>query len=156
VPAWKGEVVHPGAPGSQCVYRIRCHRILSVLSLLELSSNTPRYHKNARAYKGEPQFLERRSPSTNTQHAPVFAPGSLCKCGGGAPQGGGLCAGTNRANRHKAAERHRLVFVPTQAHLHGRTTGRCPAQLIRAPPPKKKPSLQRQLLQLALPRPCNI
>jgi hypothetical protein len=33
VPAWKGEVVHPGAPGSQCVYRIRFYRILSVLSL---------------------------------------------------------------------------------------------------------------------------
>jgi hypothetical protein len=33
VPAWKGEVVHPGAPESQCVYRALFYRILSVLSL---------------------------------------------------------------------------------------------------------------------------
>jgi hypothetical protein len=33
VPAWKGEVVHPGAPESQCVYRALFNRILSVLSL---------------------------------------------------------------------------------------------------------------------------
>jgi hypothetical protein len=65
VPAWKGEVVHPGAPESQCVYEIRCHRILSVLSLYELNSNKPRYHKNSRAYK-EPQFLERGFPRVNT------------------------------------------------------------------------------------------
>jgi hypothetical protein len=36
MPAWKGEVVHPGAPESQCVYRIRFYRILSVLSLYEI------------------------------------------------------------------------------------------------------------------------
>jgi hypothetical protein len=36
VPAWKGEVVHPSAPGSQCVYRTRCYRILSVHSLYEI------------------------------------------------------------------------------------------------------------------------
>jgi hypothetical protein len=67
VPAWKGEVVHPGAPESKCVYKIRCHRVLSVLPLLELSSNKPRHHKNARAraYK-EPQFLGRGFPGVNT------------------------------------------------------------------------------------------
>jgi hypothetical protein len=36
VPAWKGEVVHSGAPESQCVYRIRFYRILSVLSLYKI------------------------------------------------------------------------------------------------------------------------
>jgi hypothetical protein len=35
-PAWKGEVVHPGAPGSQCVYRTRFYRVLSALSLYEV------------------------------------------------------------------------------------------------------------------------
>jgi hypothetical protein len=63
VPAWKGEVVRPGAPGSQCVYKIRCHRILSVLSLYEIDSIKPRYHKNSRAYK-EPQFLGRALRTT--------------------------------------------------------------------------------------------
>jgi hypothetical protein len=63
--AWKGGVAHPGAPGSQCVYEIRCHRILSVLSLYDLNSNKPRYHKGSRAYK-EPQFLERGFPRVNT------------------------------------------------------------------------------------------
>jgi hypothetical protein len=52
VPAWKGEVVHPGARESQCVYKTRCYRILSVLSLYEIDSIKPRYHKNSRAYKG--------------------------------------------------------------------------------------------------------
>jgi hypothetical protein len=65
VPAWKGEVVHPGAPESQCVYKIRCYRILSVLSLYEIDSNKPRHHKNSRADK-EPQFLERGFPRANT------------------------------------------------------------------------------------------
>jgi hypothetical protein len=58
VPAWKGEVVHPGAPESQCVYKTwqfagSCQR-----SLYEIDINKPRYHKNSRAHK-EPQFLER-------------------------------------------------------------------------------------------------
>jgi hypothetical protein len=66
VPAWKGEVVHPGAPGSQCVYRTRCYRILSVLSLYEIGSIKPRHHKGSRAYKG-PQFLERGFPRVNNE-----------------------------------------------------------------------------------------
>jgi hypothetical protein len=48
----------PWSPESQCVYKIRCHRILSVLSLYDIDSTKPRYHKNSRAYK-EPQFLGR-------------------------------------------------------------------------------------------------
>jgi hypothetical protein len=59
VPAWKGEVVHPGAPESQCVYKIRCYRILSVRSLYKLNGNMPRDHKYSGAYK-VPQFLERQ------------------------------------------------------------------------------------------------
>jgi hypothetical protein len=42
VPAWKGEVVHSGAPESQCVYKVRCYRVLSVLSLYEIDSIKPR------------------------------------------------------------------------------------------------------------------
>jgi hypothetical protein len=36
VPAWKGEVVHPGAPESQCAYRGRFYRVLPVLSFYEI------------------------------------------------------------------------------------------------------------------------
>jgi hypothetical protein len=32
-PAWKGEVVHPGEPGSQCAYRARFCRVLPAPSL---------------------------------------------------------------------------------------------------------------------------
>ena len=36
LPGRKGEVVHPGVPESQCVYRTRFYRVLSVLSLNEI------------------------------------------------------------------------------------------------------------------------
>jgi hypothetical protein len=51
VPAWEGEVVHPGVPESQCVYKTRCYRIWSVPSLYGIDSIKPRYHMNSRTYK---------------------------------------------------------------------------------------------------------
>jgi hypothetical protein len=91
VPAWKGEVVHPGAPESQCVYKTRCYRILSVLSLYELNSNKPRYHKNSRAYK-VPQFLERR-----------LSPSGVAAPGGNGATGAGNRAPTSQKNPKKLA-----------------------------------------------------
>jgi hypothetical protein len=67
----------PCAPESQCVYKTRCYWILSVLSLHEIYSNKPRYHKNSRAYK-VPQFLERQHAATEPHCSRGVQPGGIC------------------------------------------------------------------------------
>jgi hypothetical protein len=61
-----GEVVHSGAPESQCVYGI-CFLPEGPVSALTLQNrqHKPRHHKSSRADK-EPQFLERGFPRVNT------------------------------------------------------------------------------------------
>jgi hypothetical protein len=66
VPAWKGEAVHPGAPGSQCVYRTRFYRIPSVLSLYEIDRYKPRNNKNSRANASNTSTFPERAPAQRT------------------------------------------------------------------------------------------
>jgi hypothetical protein len=105
VPAWKGEVAHPGAPESQCVYKIRQFAGSCQCSLYEIGSNKPRYHKNSRADK-EPQFLER----THT-HAQAYTH-----------------VHTSQPNKRTRAPRRRVLelrtqhALPTKARLFFATT----------------------------------